>query len=69
MRTLILSSILATLLFPSVAFADITAFIGINGTPSTRPVGGFSGGVGLVIVAFEFEYANTSEDLRSWRRG
>jgi opacity protein-like surface antigen len=47
---------------PSFAWADVTAFIGINGTPSTRPVRGFAIGVGLLIVAFEFEYANTSED-------
>ena len=61
--------LLAALLTPSLAFADITAFIGINGTPSTRTVRGFSGGIGLVIVAFEFEYANTSEDLRELAPG
>ena len=68
-KLLIPSVLLATLLTPSLAFADITAFIGINGTPSTRPVRGFSGGVGLVIVAFEFEYANTSEDLEELAPG
>ena len=51
------------LLLPSPAFADITAFIGTNPTPTNRLVRGFAGGIGLVIVAFEFEYANTSEDL------
>ena len=54
--------LIAALLLPSFAYADITAFVGINGTPSQRMVRGFSGGIGLVIVAFEFEYANTSED-------
>ena len=49
-------------LIPSTAFADFTAFLGVNGTPSNRTVRGLSGGMGLVIVAFEFEYANTSED-------
>jgi opacity protein-like surface antigen len=63
MRKLLMSAALAVMLFtPSLAFADVTAFIGINGTPSTRPVRGFAIGVGLLIVAFEFEYANTSED-------
>jgi opacity protein-like surface antigen len=62
MRKLLLLAVVGLLLTPSLAFADITAFLGINGTPSTRPVRGFSGGIGLVIVAFEFEYANTSED-------
>ena len=61
MPKLLLSALLV-IVTPSLAFADITAFLGINGTPSTRPVRGFSGGVGLVIVAFEFEYAKTSED-------
>jgi opacity protein-like surface antigen len=50
-------------LSPSVAFADITAFLGVNPTPTNRTVKGLSGGVGLVIVAFEFEYADTSEDF------
>jgi hypothetical protein len=54
---------MALLLVPSVAAADITAFLGVNGTPSSRLVRGFSGGVGLLIVGFEFEYANTSEEL------
>ena len=56
-------ALLMTLLVPSLAWADVTAFIGFNPTPTTRPVRGFAGGIGLVIVAFEFEYANTSEDL------
>jgi opacity protein-like surface antigen len=51
------------LLIPSSAFADITLFLGTNTTPSNRMVRGFSGGFGLVIVAFEFEYASTSEDV------
>jgi hypothetical protein len=61
LRTLVL---LAGLLFgiPSVAFADLTAFIGVTATPSNRPVRGFAGGIMLVIVGFEFEYADTSED-------
>jgi opacity protein-like surface antigen len=64
MRKLLMAAALVVmmLLTPSLAFADVTAFIGINGTPSTRPVRGFAIGVGLLIVAFEFEYANTSED-------
>jgi opacity protein-like surface antigen len=51
------------LLLPSIASADITAFIGVNTTPVARSVRGLSVGTGLVIVAFEFEYASTSEDL------
>jgi hypothetical protein len=50
-------------LFPATAAADVTAFLGVNPTPSTRTVKGFAGGIGLVIVGFEFEYATTNEDL------
>lgn len=52
----------ALLLVPSTASADVTAFLGVNATPNNRAVRGLAGGVGLVIVAFEFEYANTTED-------
>jgi len=47
----------------SPARADATVFLGVNTTPSNRPVKGFAGGMGLIIVAFEFEYAGTSDDL------
>jgi len=54
---------LALLLTPSHAHADITAFLGVNPTPTSRPVKGFAVGVGLIIVGFEFEYANSSDDV------
>jgi hypothetical protein len=47
----------------SPAAADVTAFLGTSPTPSNRAVKGFGIGAGLVIVGFEFEYADTSEDL------
>jgi opacity protein-like surface antigen len=59
--TLVTAALL--LLVPSTASADFTAFLGVNPTPSNRTVTGLSGGVGLLIVGFEFEYANASEDL------
>jgi opacity protein-like surface antigen len=40
------------------ARADLTAFIGANTTPSSRQVKGGAVGIGLLIVGFEFEYAN-----------
>ena len=55
----------AQLLVPSTASADFTAFLGVNPTPSNRPVQGLAAGAGLVIVGLEFEYAKTSEDLRA----
>ena len=53
----------ALVLLPSTASADITAFVGVNPTPSQRVVRGISAGISLLIIGFEFEYANTSEDL------
>jgi hypothetical protein len=47
----------------SPARADATVFVGANTTPSNRAVKGFSAGMGLIVVAFEFEYANTTDDL------
>jgi hypothetical protein len=63
--SLIRSLLAATVLLAtaSPAFADVTAFIGTTTTPSARVVKGFSIGSGFAIVAFEFEYADTSEDL------
>ena len=55
--------LLIALLTPSRAFADITAFLGVNPTPANRPVRGFAIGAGLMIVGFEFEYSNSSDDV------
>jgi hypothetical protein len=44
------------------AGADVTAFIGANTTPANRQVRGFAVGVGLLVVAFEFEYGHTPDD-------
>jgi opacity protein-like surface antigen len=56
------SVLLLALLIPSAAYADLTAFLGVNPTPVNRPVRGFAVGAGLLIIGFEFEYANTSDD-------
>ncbi len=53
---------LAILTTPSIASADITAFLGTNPTPTNRLTTGFGIGAGLIIVGFEFEYAHTRED-------
>jgi opacity protein-like surface antigen len=45
------------------AAADITAFLGVNPTPTNRATKGFGVGFGLLIVGFEFEYAHANEDL------
>jgi len=64
---------LALLAVARPAAADLTAFLGVTPTPQNRTVRGIAGGLGLLIVGFEFEYAHTSEDeeqalpgLRTW---
>jgi opacity protein-like surface antigen len=61
-RILIAPLLFLALLVPSRAYADFTAFLGVNPTPVSRPVKGLAAGVGLLIVGFEFEYASTSDD-------
>ena len=64
-RSLALSFVLACAFLAATAVparADITAFIGLSPTPDNHSVKGFSIGVGLLIVGFEFEYSNLSED-------
>ncbi len=55
-------AVLAFALLPRAASADITGFIGANTSPANRQVRGFALGAGLLIVGFEFEYANTTDD-------
>ncbi|MEN3338659.1 MAG: hypothetical protein V7647_2335 [Acidobacteriota bacterium] len=51
----------AAVFVPAEASADVTAFLGANVTPTTRTVKGVAAGVGLLIVGFEVEYADTME--------
>ena len=60
---LIVVSIAILLGTASVARADLTGFLGVNPTPVNRGVKGFAVGFGMLIVGFEGEYSDTSEDL------
>ncbi len=62
-RLLLPACCLLLLLVPSTASADLTAFLGVNPTPTNRSVRGVAVGAGLIIVGFEFEYAHTTEDI------
>lgn len=66
-RTRSLAPVLAlTALFVASAAtparADITAFLGLSPTPERHTVRGFSAGLSLVVVGFEFEYSQLGED-------
>ena len=60
-RFLLAAAIVLAIASPAVA--DITGFIGATTSPATRAHKGFAFGVGFVFVGFEFEYADSSEDV------
>ena len=57
-----LTALAFVLICASPARADITAFLGLSPTPENHAVRGFSAGVSLIVLGFEFEYAQLSED-------
>ena len=60
-RTFVASALLVLTSTP--IFADATLFIGSTTTPENRPAKGLALGVGLLVVGFEFEFADTGESL------
>jgi hypothetical protein len=48
---------------PARAWADVTFFLGFCPTPDVRSARGFAVGINLLIVGFEFDYANVKEDV------
>jgi opacity protein-like surface antigen len=61
-RPTLLATFLLVLTYAGPAFADATAFIGVHTNPERQQVRGFAGGVSLLIVGFEGEYATAGED-------
>lgn len=59
-RTLAVAALFLAL--PAPSWADGTVFIGANTTPANRMAKGFAVSLGLLAVAFEFEYATTGDD-------
>lgn len=53
---------LLLLCLPGLAVADVTVFLGANTSPANRQVKGVAVGAGLLVFAFEFEYADTTDD-------
>jgi hypothetical protein len=49
----------------SPAQADATLFIGANTAPANRTAKGFAVGAGLLVLGFEFEYSDTTDDVKS----
>ena len=68
MRRFLRAALVATLVaVPAPAFADATVFLGMINQPDMHMTRGFSAGIGLLVVGFEFEYANAGEDLEHAR--
>lgn len=61
-RAIALVALGLSLLAPAHAYADATLFIGANTSPANRMTKGFAIGAGLLVVGFEFEYADTTDD-------
>lgn len=57
--------LLLTLGVSAPALADLTAFAGLTPAPAVRPTIGFSGGLTLVVVGWEVEFARTAEDTEA----
>jgi hypothetical protein len=45
------------------AHADATLFIGATTAPANRTAKGFAIGAGLLVLGFEFEYSDTTDDI------
>jgi opacity protein-like surface antigen len=60
--SIVLGALLLVAGLAAPASADITGFLGVSTTPAKHSGTGVAVGVGLVIVGFEFEYANLAED-------
>lgn len=56
---------LLALLLPRHASADLTAFVGLTPTPSVRPAVGVSGGLTLLVLGWELEYARTADEVEA----
>ncbi len=63
-RVLLFATVL-TAVAASPALADVTVFLGSASHPENRPVKGLAVGAGLLVLGFEFEYAEVSEALET----
>jgi opacity protein-like surface antigen len=64
LRTLVVAAFTSVALFavPSIAAADVTAFLGLGMKPATRSAKGVAVGLKILVVGLEGEYSNISED-------
>src|SRR4051812_34130879 len=58
----VLLALVVVTFVPAQARADATVFLGRTTSPVQNTVKGFAVSVSLLVVGFEFEYANIAED-------
>jgi hypothetical protein len=69
-KILALAAVLAVFLGAArPAHADLTAFLGFSPTTATRGARGLAVGGGFLVVGFEFEYSDISEDAEALAPG
>jgi len=61
-RAIAFIALALAVLAPATAYADATLFLGATTSPANRSARGFAIGAGLLIVGFEFEYSDTTDD-------
>jgi opacity protein-like surface antigen len=64
-RAIALAALALLFVVPASAYADATLFIGANTSPANRTAKGLAIGAGLLIIGFEFEYSDTTDDPAS----
>src|SRR3954466_11638966 len=58
-------AVLLLLAWSRPARADATLFLGVNTTPDSRGVVGGAGGIGLLVVGFDFASSSTGEATKT----
>jgi len=59
----VLAALALAVLAPAPAYADATLFLGASTSPANRSTRGVAIGAGLLVIGFEFEYADTTDDV------
>jgi len=62
-RAIMLLAAALVALMPASAYADATLFLGANTSPANRATRGVAIGAGLLVIGFEFEYSDTTDDV------
>jgi len=65
LTALVLAALALVAVSPARAHADATLFIGANTSPVNRTAKGAAIGGGFAIIGFEFEYSDTTDDVKS----